>query len=239
MEPGITKTQSIILGSGRSIYKQPIDKNRGSPHWYARVHMKIGSRYTHTRSTGTTDTKKAIKFAEEFYGQCLVARNQPQLTTSHQVGGATPGLVYRFDKIVDEWLNGKQSAGGGARAAKDFNEARKLCSAPNGPCAFFKRMDIRTIKTDAIRRYLAFAEEHSKRGQLAKTTQRNHLTTLSSIFKFAVERDYLAAVPMMPKLRLEDNPIPNAPNDRGRGTMREFVYVFPFRPTPIFANCQR
>lgn len=198
------KTEPIHLRPGLSLYKQPITSRGGSPYWYARVRMKLGSRRVHTRSTGTTDVKAATKFAETFYGQCLIQSLGPV-----PGGGGIADEQRRFDLVADEWLDRKLAAAGGdPRALRAFHDARKLTLSPNGPAAFFKRRDLASIKTDDVRAYLAFAEANSRKGRLASTTKRNHLSVLSGIFRFAAECGLIAAAPPMPRLRLKDNPRP-------------------------------
>jgi integrase len=111
--------------------------------------------------------------------------------------------------IADDWLNQKKAmAGSDSRKLRAYDDARKLVVAPNGLGAFFRRIDAGSITTGMVRDYLCSAAEHSKRGELATTTQRNHLSTLNAILKFAAERQLIAAAPAMPRLRLKDNPRP-------------------------------
>ncbi|WP_395622162.1 hypothetical protein [Sphingomonas daechungensis] len=198
------KTEPIHIFKGLSLYKQPITSRGGSPYWYARVWMRIGDREVHTKSTGTTDVPSATKLAQAFYGDCLLLQR-----------GQLPGLgsqitsSRRFDAIADEWLSQKKvMAGSDHRKLRACDDARKLINAPNGLGAFFKRIDVGSVTTGMVRDYLCFAAEHSKKGQLATTTQRNHLSTLNAILKFAAERRIIAAAPPMPRLRLKDNPRP-------------------------------
>jgi len=200
------KTSPISIRRGLSLYKQPLHDGRGSPYWYARVHMKIAGRHVHIRTTATTDEKEARHRAEDFWAECTVKRRFGE--------GAVPGTAdravdirFRFDRVVDGWLAGMLAdAGSDPRRLRAYDDARKLCVAPNGLAAFFKRTEIAEIGTDTVRGYLRFAAEHSKKGRLAPTTQRNHISTLSGILKFAHEKRMISNVPPMPKIRLKDSP---------------------------------
>jgi hypothetical protein len=201
------KTEPIHLQRGLTLYKQPLTSGGGSPFWYARVWMRIGNQTVHTRSTGTTDQAAAKRFAEDFFAECLFRRRYGDAMSSNQTGA--PVHKHRFDKVADEWLGRKKvAAGNDPRRLRAFDDARKLMAAPNGLGAFFKRSDLGSITTDTIRQYLCFAAEHSKKGQLATTTQRNHVSVLNGILKFAAERRIITVPPPMPKLRLVDNPRP-------------------------------
>ena len=198
------KTEPIHIFRGLCLYKQPITSRGGSPYWHARVWMRIGDREVHTKSTGTTDAELAKKTAHAFYADCLLKQRSGEL-----LGSSPTEPSRRFDVIADDWLNLKKSlAGSDRRKLRAYDDARKLVAAPNGLGAFFKRIDVGSISTGMVRDYLCFAAEHSKRGELATTTQRNHLSTLNAILKFAAERRIIAAVPPMPRLRLKDNPRP-------------------------------
>ena len=206
------KTQPICIRRGLTLYKQPLTSRGGSPNWYARVWMRIGSQCVHTKSTGTTDAITAKRFAEDLYVECLVRRRYGNDGGSTNAGAAAANR--RFDVIADQWLDWKKlSAGTDRRKYRAFDDARKLVIAPNGLGAFFKRTDIGSITTAMVRQYLCFAAEHSKKGELASTTQRNHLAVLNGILKFAAEQGIIAAPAPMPKLHLKDNPRPCFTND--------------------------
>ena len=206
------KTQPICIRRGLTLYKQPLTSRGGSPNWYARVWMRIGSQCVHTKSSGTTDAMAAKRFAEDLYAECLVRRRYGEDHGSANAGAATPNR--RFDVIADEWLDQKKiMAGTDRRKLRAWDDGRKLITAPNGLGAFFKHTDIGSITTNQVRQYLCFAAQHSKKGELASTTQRNHLSVLNGILRFAAERGIITAAPPMPRLRLKDNPRPCFTND--------------------------
>ena len=210
------KTQPIHLRRGLTLYKQPLTSRGGSPNWYARVWMRIGEQCVHTKSSGTTDAVAAKRFAEDLYAECLIQRRYGR---SLETGGdATGAHSRRFDVVADQWLDQKKAfAGSDRKKIRACTDARKLITAPNGLGAFFKRTDIGGITTDRVRQYLCFAAEHSKKGELASTTQRNHLSVLNNILKFAAERGLIAAAALMPRLRLKDNPRPCFTEQEYRG----------------------
>ena len=169
--------------------------------------MRIGSRTVHTRSTGTTDEVAAKRSAEDLYAECIVRRRFGDVLGSAGSGAGAANM--RFDVIADQWLDQKKvMAGADPHRLRAYHDARKLITAPNGLGAFFKRSDLDSITTDKVRQYLCFAAENSKNGELATTTQRNHLSVLNGILKFAAERRLIVAAPPMPRLHLRDNPRP-------------------------------
>lgn len=168
--------------------------------------MKIGSKVLHVWSTRTTDLREAKKQAEEFWGDCLLRKRQCDGSLPTPSGLAVEAH-YRFDQVGDEWLKRKKAeAGSDQRKQRAYRDAKNLYLAENGLAAFFKRIDVGAITTDRIRAYLVFAADHSKKGCLAPTTQRNHLAILNSILKFAHEKRMIGSVPQLPKVRLKDNP---------------------------------
>ena len=200
------KTSSISIRRGLCLYKQPLHSGRGSPYWYARVYMKIGGRDVHARSTRTTDEREAWRQAEDFWAECAIRRRFGDAAIPG-FGGKAVEVRWRFDRVVDGWLAGMEAdAGSDPRRIRAYNDARKLCLAPNGLCAFFKRTEVTEIGTDRIREYLRFAAERSKKGDLAPTTKRNHISTLRGILRFAHEKGMIAGIPPMPKIRLKDTP---------------------------------
>ena len=92
------KTEPIHLQRGLTLYKQPLSSRGGSPYWYARVWMRIGSRAVHTKSTGTTDATAAKRFAEDFFGECLMRRRYGDVLPSSDGAAANP--IHRFDILV-------------------------------------------------------------------------------------------------------------------------------------------
>lgn len=197
------KTQPVHIRRGLSLYKQP-----NSPNYYVRVFMPTGGKCLHVKTTGTSDVTAARRFAEDYYADCLLRRRYGEAALPNKAGKATQPH-YRFDLVAQELLKRKKAeAGSDKRKLRGWSDAKKLIEAPNGLSAFFKRTDVSTIGTDEAREYLCFAAEHSKKGELASTTQRNHLSVLSGILKFAFEKRMIAAVPGMPKIRLKDHPRP-------------------------------
>ena len=198
------KTEAVQLRKGLSLYKQP-----GSPNWYARVYMAVGSKKLHAKSTGTTDAKLAAKLAEDFWADCLIK--------SKIVDGTVPSrsdlptnVSLRFDRVADEYIDRlEKRAGSDKRRQRNLTDAKwAILSSRNGLAAFFKKSDIGSITTDRIHDYLAFQIDNSVKGTLAPATQKRALSVLSQILKFAFEKRYISNIPLMPKVKLVDNPRP-------------------------------
>lgn len=197
-KPDSARTQAVRLCPCLSVYKQP-----ASPYWYARVYMPIGRKSLHARSTRTTDFRDAKRKAEAFYAELLHTK---RYGSDGPDSGLGP-LSCRFDEVADEWLDRmKAEAGADPRKLRAYKDAKNLYLAKNGLAAFFGKMELSALTTYRIRKYLVFAAQNSKGGQLASTTKRNHLTQLKNILKFAQEKGLITGLPLMPKVKLVDNP---------------------------------
>src|SRR5688572_16684393 len=125
------KTEPIHLQRGLTLYKQPLSSRGGSPYWSARVWMRIGNRTVHTKSSGTTDAMAAKRFAEDFFGECLMRRRYGDVRPSSN--GTAAKSIHRFDRVAQDWLDQKKAvAGSDSRKLRAYDDARKLLTAPNG-----------------------------------------------------------------------------------------------------------
>lgn len=201
------KTQAHSIRRGLSIYKQPQGTGRGSPNWYARVYMRIGDRMLHVRSTGTSDIRQAKIQAENYWADCLIAsRGGGSSSSSFKAPKINDG---RFDLVAKRWLAGRKiDAGDDPRRLRACKDDEADYFAANGLGAFFGQMDVNAITTDTIRDFLRFKVEKSQKATLADSTLKRTLVTLSCILKSAFERRILTAMPLMPKVRVKDNPRP-------------------------------
>ena len=201
----MSKTQSITIRKGLSIYKQPKSKGKGSPNWYARVYREFGGRSVHTKSTGTTDEKVARSIAEQHWTDCL-------LSSRHSQGiGETPANfksnVVRFDRVADAFLDNLQRGSGqDATSQRNLADYRGAVHSKSGFVRFFGKDDVKNITTDRINEYLEYQRANSRKGTLAATSQKRSLVLLNVILKFAVQKRWLDYAPLQPKLRIKDTP---------------------------------
>ncbi|WP_136162393.1 tyrosine-type recombinase/integrase [Sphingomonas flavalba] len=201
------KTEPISLQKGLSLYKQPLSKGKGSPNWYARVYLPIDGRDIHTKSTGTTDQKVAIKLAYEFYGECLV-KAQIADGTLIPKGPASQSYV-RFDRIADQWLDQlKSEVGDDPRKHRHWIDCKSAVLGRNGFTDFFGKDDIGGITTDRIRAFIQYKIAGGPAGKLAATTIKRNIVLLNVLLKYAWEKRLLNSVPPMPKVATKDNPRP-------------------------------
>ena len=202
----MTKTEAFSIRRGLSIYKQPVEPGRGSPNWYARVHMQLGDRATHVRSTKTTDAKLAKERAEAYWAELAILR---------QSGGSPVKRLNRsrdpedasFDHVAERWLENRRiEAGSDPRGIRRWQDDRSAYLAQNGLAKFFGHKDVNDITTDDIREFMRFQVERSAKAQLASSTQARTLVTLRQILKSAFERRLLKTLPLMPRVRVKDQP---------------------------------
>jgi hypothetical protein len=199
------KTEAIRIRKGLTLYKQPLRQGQGSPYWYARVYMPIGSRAIHTKSTGTTDQRQATKQAEDLWGKCLLWRQGGIPLPSPD--DTKLNLDRRFDRVADAWLDILvQEAGTDQRRLRNVKDNRHIIYAVNGLAAFFGGDDVDDITTDRIRAYLRFKVEKSRKGTLASATQKRTLVTLNQIMRHAYDRRLISHLPSMPKVKLQQEP---------------------------------
>jgi site-specific recombinase XerD len=202
----LNKTQSISIRKGLILYKQPQSKGRGSPNWYVRVHREFGGRYTHTKTTGTSDLKLAEHKAEEYWMECLLNSRYSQEGGSVPID-FKPNLKTRFDHIADAFLTDLESrSGADPTSQRNLADYKSVVHSKNGFARFFGKDDIGSITTDRISEFLTFQRINSRKGDLAATSQKRTLVTLNVILKFAYQKRFLATLPMMPKIKTKDNP---------------------------------
>jgi hypothetical protein len=169
--------------------------------------MPIGGRSIHAKSTGTSDVRTATRLAERYWAECAILRQSGgKFPPSNGARNPDDGC---FDHVAERWLDGKKAAAGSdLRKLRAWKDERYAYLAENGLAAFFGRQDVADITTDRIRDYLQFQIDKSRKGSLAAATQKRSLVTLRCILKGAYERRLLTSIPLMPKLKVVDNPRP-------------------------------
>ena len=204
-EEFVRRTEAVPLGRGLSIYKQPKSPGRGSPNWYARATINAGGRRVHVKSTGTTDQREAERIAQEFRTDLLIEER----TGGVYVGGKLSDRRFRFDVVVDAWLDHlAKLAGHDEKKLRRLRDHRKIVTGAHGLSRFFGKKDVRSITGETIAEFLSFAEENSRTGDLKPTTKRNLLVTLRQILLHALDKRLIERVPTFPVIRMTDNPRP-------------------------------
>ena len=197
------RTEAKRLGPGRHIYRQPKSHGRGSHNWYCRIRDAETGRI-YTRSTKTSDARKAERIAEQLYAEFLLHQHGK---TSATFSGLRLTETRRFANVIDDWLASlERRAGTDPKRLRDLRDKKQLCFAPNGIAAKFRDYDVSTITTEHITEYLAFQVEHSKNGKLAPTTQKNAVIVLRLILKHALGKGLITKIPELPKIRQVDSP---------------------------------
>lgn len=117
--------------------------------------------------------------------------------------GPASQAVQRFDKVADQWLdNLKVEAGDDPRRIRHWKDCKSAVMGSKGFVAFFGKDDISGITTDRIRAYIKFRKDKT-----ATTTKRN-VVLLNVLLKYAYEKRFLSSVPLMPRVKVKDNPRP-------------------------------
>ena len=201
----MSKTKSITIRKGLSIYKQPKSKGKGSPNWYARVYLEFGGRSVHTKSTGTTDQKSALLMAEQYRTDCLMSSRHFKGTGEVPPNFKSNGV--RFDRVADAFLDNLQRASSSDKTSqRNLADYRGAVNSKSGFIRFFGKDDVANITMDRISEYLEYQRTNSRKGTLAATSQKRTLVLLNVILKFAVQKRWLVNLPPQPKLKTKDTP---------------------------------
>jgi hypothetical protein len=152
---------------------------------------------TKAKTTGTVDLKLAIERAEEFFlerlGVCSRGEApRPDVGVQHR----------RFDKLADDFLDLKRAD----LCEREWRNLRNLVVSSNGPATYFHGKDVGDIGTGNIRNYLSYAEANSSKGKLSGFTLKRHVSAISGVLRLAAERQLIAAIPPMPRIKTKDAP---------------------------------
>jgi hypothetical protein len=168
--------------------------------------MPIAGREYHTKSTRTTDERAARKEAEAFWGKCVLwQQGGPEALPRSLANAFNPEKP--FDRVAESWIEDRElEAGSDERRLRGVKDARHLYFAKNGLAAFFKRENVEAITTDRIKAFLRFHIDNSREGKLAPATQKRTLVTLNLILKHAYEKRLVSHLPLMPRVKLQQQP---------------------------------
>lgn len=183
------KTSSMRVHKRLYLYKQS-----GSPNWYARV--SFGG-VTKAKTTGTTDERIATKLGETFFFERVMACSRGEDASPNRCPSQR-----RFDRLVDDYLNFKR----GDLCDREWRNLQNLFISSNGPGRYFSGKDVGDITTDGLRTYLRHAETYSRKGKLSGFTLNRHLSAVSGVLRLAKERQLIATVPEMPRVKTKDAP---------------------------------
>jgi hypothetical protein len=195
-EDGIT----IIL-RGLSIYQ-----TYASPYWYARMRQKDG-KYIFRSLKETSKIKARERALEEFQ---LLKLNTPTVKAEHT-------FRYYAKQLID-----KTNARAEAKKVND-NYARTLRSFIEneqwGLLKHFGSMDIREIRSKHWTDYMGEIEPRDFTTATLKYIQ----GTFKSVLALAVNDRALTAVPMLDKIKVDDNPRSMFWFDKGNDEVEKFT----------------
>ncbi len=160
----------------------------------------------HTRTTGTTDTKRARQKAQKFFSECLIQKGLGDGTLPLARDAVRKSQV-RFDRIVDRWLDELAlQAGDDERRLRHWKDCRGSALGKTGFATYFGKVDVNTITPERIQQFIAFKQQKSATGKLAQTTIKRNIVLLNVALKHAYHARLLDRIPLMPKVKTKDNP---------------------------------
>lgn len=166
-----------------------IYKRGASPYWYCRIWDPVKKSYR-TRSTKETVRVEAIKTAEELFN-ATPAPSREELVAARQMT-----FEHFASKLIGQRYDGKY-------VSRDENKI--LLRKVDGLIPYFGKKDISTITTADLKNYLQHLDE--RRDQpLAQSTKHKHVIILRKVFTVAVDEGKINAIPVMPKIKVEDQP---------------------------------
>jgi integrase len=180
-----------LRGDGRIIlYKREGLKN---PVWQVRIRVPNSKGYK-VVSTKMADQRSAERFAMDLYDELFIHVKQ---------GGSIRTKTFR--QVFDEWALATQTMGQTRQGGKwdgTVERVRKTALEFFGP----KRID--AINAADFSEYWVWRKDHFPRKKPSNGTLRRERTSLIPLFKFAVSRGYISAVPNTepPKAKLERRP---------------------------------
>ena len=167
-------------------------KCAASQYWQFRVFLEGAQR---KRSTKTTDFEKAETEAKLIYANMLLT-----------VHGSTEGKRKLSSKstldIVANSLFAKQEVMiAQGELSKNKNKLDKYIYKKHIK-TFFADTEIKRINSDKLEQFKAYLVGL----KLAKSTQKVYFNIISKLLKEAVKKEYITHVPIIPRVRMEDEP---------------------------------
>lgn len=167
-------------------------KCAASQFWQFRVFLEGAQR---KRSTRKTDIKEAEREAKLIYADMLQSihgsdRGKLKLSSARTLPAVAASLWEKQDVMITQGELNKQ---------KNKNE-KYIFERHIRP--FFKSMDLKDINADTLEQF----KLNLARKRLAKSTQKGYFNVLAKILQEAVKKQYIHAVPILPRVRMDDEP---------------------------------
>jgi hypothetical protein len=172
-----------------------------SPYWWVRYYI---DKRVVRRSTKTTDKRKAIAFAKEFYDEINYKRRQGLSITSQS----------QFEICADEVMAAQEARVQRGEISKMMNQSdgyrlKKLI------LPFFRKYDVGQIDYFLLEQFLNKLGEE----KLASPTIANYFGLIRKILAYAERRGFIQSIPQFPKFQKTDKP-------RGWFSTREYRKIW-------------
>ena len=182
-----TITQVKQLPQSAIIYKCA-----ASSYWQFRVFLEGAQR---KRSTKKTDIVEAQREAKLIYAEMLQSihgsdKGKRNLSSASTLQVVATSLWNKQDAMIGQ---------GELNSQKTRNE-RYVFERHIKP--FFKDYEINRINSDALEEF----KIHLVRKGLSKGSQKSYLIIVGKLLKEAVKKEYIHTLPIMPRVRTEDEP---------------------------------
>ena len=183
------KTHTKSIRKGLSIYKTNLSK-----YWFARILVSGERRYV-VRSTKETSRVLAQEAAEE-----LVL----DLKQKGVIGGVPRN--HQFHHYAELLIADQKRVSGNGKSKRFSREdEKKLNRNRDGILDYFGKMDVASITTPKLRKYLHFLDDRREK-PLAASTKNKHIFVIRKVLKYAYEEGVIPQLPISPTLPIKDNP---------------------------------
>lgn len=167
-------------------------KCAASSYWQFRVFFDGAQR---KRSTKTADLAEAQRQAKLIYADMLQSmhgsdKGKLKLSSKRTLSAVAASLWEKQEAMIAQGELNKQ---------KNKNE-RYVFEKHIRP--FFKDTELKEINADTLERF----KLRLARQKLAKSTQKGYFVLLAKLLKEAVKKQYIHAAPLLPRVRMEDEP---------------------------------
>lgn len=167
-------------------------KCAASRFWQFRVFLEGAQR---KRSTQTEDIDEASRKAKLIYADMLQnihgsEQGKRKLSTKNALDVVAKSLFTKQEFMIKQGeLNKNKNKIEGYVYEKHIKH-------------YFQNKDIKKINADALEHFKMYLIEQ----KLSKSTQKVYFNLMSKLLKEAVKKDYITHVPILPRIRMEDDP---------------------------------
>ena len=159
-----------------------------SPFWHVRLYDSLTGKYV-KRSTKETSRIEAIAAAYEF------ADSYRSKSDSEYAKKKNTSFEYYANRLIEIQANDKYPE----------NDNWMLNRPDDGIISYFGKYDVSKINTGTVRDYLILLDKNREK-KLAESTKTKHVIIIRKVLRIAVEEGVLNDIPVMPKVKIKDNP---------------------------------